>query len=201
MELIKIPYQHIREILTKFNPKPELLEIAEEYSSPLAFINQLRHLEHYSDLVIFLAHALPLRESIWWACCCGRLNLNWTEKEQVALQMAEMWVRHGDDKYRQLAGNAASESGLETGAGWVAQAAFWSGGSMLDHTQPPVVPPAFLYAQAVAGAVNLIAALSDIEANNDIYIKAIDIALDIAKGGNGTAVIAHRGDECSQQPE
>nr|WP_314265665.1 hypothetical protein [uncultured Moellerella sp.] len=201
MELMKIPYQHIREVLTTFNTSPELLKIADEYSSPSAFISQLQQLERYSDLVICLAHALPLRESIWWACCCGRLVADWNEKETSALQVAEMWVRQGDEKYRQLAGNAASESGLETGAGWVAQAAFWSGGSMLDSAQPAVIPPPFLYAQAVAGAVNLIAALADVEADNSLYIKAIDIALDIAKGGNGTAVIDQRGSQCSPLPE
>ncbi len=201
MELMKIPYQHIREVLTKFNANAELLKIAEEYSSPSAFISQLGQLKRYSDLVICLAHALPLRESIWWACCCGRLVADWNEKEKSALQVAEMWVRHGDDKYRQLAGNAANEAGLETGAGWVAQAAFWSGGSMLDNAQPAVIPPPFLYAQAVAGAVNLIAALADVKADNNLYIKAIDIAIDIAKGGNGTAVIDQRGSQCNLLPE
>ncbi|KLN95827.1 DUF6931 family protein [Moellerella wisconsensis] len=189
MELIKIPYKQVNDILIKFAPDKELLVIAKEYAAPLAFINQLNTLARHTDLVLFLAHALPVRESVWWACCCSQLIHSWQDNEHKALQAAQMWVRYGDEKCRQLAGNAVTSSGLDTGAGWVAQAAFWSGGSMLDNTQPAVAPPQFLYAQAVAGAINLMVALSDNEQESSLYLPVIEIALDIAKGGNGTAAI------------
>lgn len=79
----------------------------------------------------------------------------------------------------------ALKAGLDSGAGWAAQSAFWSGGSITRPSDPIVPPPQYLYAQAVAGCINLSAVLPEGQLAIERYQHFIDIGLDIAKGGNG----------------
>jgi Family of unknown function (DUF6931) len=68
---------------------------------------------------------------------------------------------------------------------WAAVAAFWSGGSMAPPDLPAVPPAPHLTGVAVAGAVSLAAVRSDPSLADDKRRRYIEIALDIANGGNG----------------
>lgn len=56
---------------------------------------------------------------------------------------------------------------------------------MTSPSDPIVPPPQYLYAQAVAGCINLSAVLPDGEFAIERYQHYMDIGFDIAKGGSG----------------
>ena len=185
MHYLKIPHQHAQDILSLYEASDEITALAEQYQTPAAVIEKAIEAELFADTALFLAHALPVREAIWWACCCASQRNDWNEDEANAIRSARAWVHEPDETARRFAEDMAKKADLQTGAGWVAQAAFWSGGSMTAPSEPLVQPPEYLYSQAVAGAVNLIAALPDGEHAIERYEHYFKLGLHIAQGGNG----------------
>ncbi|CAH8187439.1 DUF6931 family protein [Vibrio aestuarianus] len=186
MKLLKVPYDDAAQILALFEPSTELSELAKTHTSPFNLITNAVEQELFSDAVTYLAHALPVRESVWWATCCASARSDWNSVENEAIQSAKAWVHVPDETNRRQAEDSANSAGLDSGAGWAAQAAFWSGGSMTAPSDPIVPPPQYLYAQATAGSINLTAVLPEGEQAKQRYELFIKMGLDIAQGGNGT---------------
>lgn len=185
MKYLKIPHQNSINITSLYEASDDLMKLAETYKEPGNLIDAAIEQELFNDITIFIAHALPVREAVWWACCCAAQRTDWNEAEADAIRVAKAWVHAPDEASRRLAEAAAEKAQLQSGAGWVAQAAFWSNGSMIAAGEPIIPPPEYLYSQAVAGAVNLTAVMPDgkeAKARYSVYLK---IALNIAQGGNG----------------
>lgn len=147
------------------------LELTEEARTLLrpdlpvrTYIELLLEEEVLPDSVTVLAHALPKRESVWWACLCIRRTLDAEELVTAlpALTAAEAWCTTPDEANRRKAEQAAEAEGYGTPQGLAAAGAFWSGGSMAPvSVKEPVAPAEDQTARAVAGAVNLVAVLRD----------------------------------------
>lgn len=182
----KIPYKRADEILHLYSPEAAFTLLAAQHLSPSSLIDAAIAEELFSDIITFLAHALPIREAIWWSACCASTRNDWNEPEQDAIRAAKAWVHMPDEITRRHAAEMATLAELKTGAGWAAQAAFWSGGSMTKPKDPVVPPPPYLYAQAVAGSVNLTALLPNGDNAKQQYLHFISIGINIAHGGNGT---------------
>lgn len=185
MTLLKIPHSQASNILALYSPSEAITELATTASSPLELIDLAMTNELYSDAVTFLAHALPVRESVWWAVTCASELNHWNEHEANAIRAAKAWVYTPDETSRRFAEKMAELAGLDSGAGWSAQAAFWSGGSIIAEGDPMVPPPPYLYAQAVAGCISLSAVLPQSEIAQQRYHEFVDIGINIACGGNG----------------
>ncbi|USD50798.1 Twin-arginine translocation pathway signal [Vibrio sp. SCSIO 43153] len=185
MMLIKVPHQSAQDILSVYEPNAAFAELADANTTPVDLISVAMEEELFADAVTFLAHALPVRESIWWSVTCAASLQHWKEDEANAIRAAKAWVYTPDETSRRFAEQMAEKAGLETGAGWAAQAAFWSGGSMIKPEDPAVPPPPYLYAQAVAGSINLSAVLPDGEEAKERYQQFVEMGLNIASGGNG----------------
>jgi len=185
VKLLKVPYQNAQQILALYEANSDFVQLATSSMSPFELLQLALDQELYGDAVTFLAHGLPIRESVWWASCCASQRHDWNELELDAVRAAKAWVHTPDETSRRFAEQMAEQASLDTGAGWAAQAAFWSGGSMTSPSDPIVPPPPYLYAQAVAGSINLTAVLPDGEQAKQRYQAFFDIGFDIAKGGNG----------------
>lgn len=186
MILNKIPYITAKEIFELYAANSDVYSLADEHTTPHELIIMAINCEYFSDAVTFLAHALPVRESVWWATMCASTCSGWCTAEENAISAARAWVYTPDETARRYAEKMAKEAKLESGAGWAAQAAFWSAGSMTAPEDPSVSPPPFLYAHAVAGSINLSAVLPDGEHAISRYQNFLNIGLDIARGGNGS---------------
>jgi len=182
----KIPYptsqaiwQHCPSDIAK---QLELIELPVEEA-----IEQLQQQEQYIELVTFLCHALPMRETLLLAC--RALNLrrsDWQAEELKVIDRTLHWLKEPDEAGRRLAERQVSELGLSCACGWLAQAVFWCGqGSISPIGQPEVMPPALLYAKAAAGAINTAAAIPEWSNTSQYQRQVVSIALDIANGGLG----------------
>ncbi|MCX9004613.1 hypothetical protein NLN86_23645 [Citrobacter portucalensis] len=182
----KIPYTLPQDIFKLYDANTNIHMLAGESTTPHELINMALSREYYSDAVTFLAHALPVRESVWWATMCAITRSDWNTTEMKAISAARAWVYAPNETARRYAEKLAKDAQLHSGAGWVAQAVFWSSGSMTAPEDPSVSPPQFLYAHAVAGSINLSAVLPDGEHAIPRYKNFLKIGLNIAHGGNGS---------------
>jgi hypothetical protein len=138
------------------------------------------------EAVTLVAHALPKREAVWWACMCARHTAPAADASLAELcAAAENWVRQQTDAARHAAFGLAQARGLDTPEAWAAVAAFWAGDSMAPPTSPKVPPEPHLCGTAVAGSVQLSAVREDPLKRQTRLAAFLDSARDIAAGGAG----------------
>jgi hypothetical protein len=134
-----------------------------------------------------VAHALPKREAVWWACMCAAHTAppDLSVADRDAREAAEIWVRQQTDKTRRAAWERAQASGFQTPEAWTAVAAFWSGDSMSPAGQPAVPPAPHFTGNAAAGAVALAAVRGDVSRREARLRRFLESARNIAAGGPG----------------
>ena len=162
-------------------------ELLQPELTPDEYINKLLEKEYFADSIIFLAHALPKREAIWWACLCAKIVTdNDTKADDLAsLTMSEKWVYEPDDKKRRMCGTLAEKGEYKSAQNWAAAAVFWSGGSITKEDEPAMEPAPYLYAHAVSGAILNAVGMSDTDDIDTQFQQFIKHGLNIADGGNG----------------
>ena len=134
-----------------------------------------------------VAHALPKREAVWWACMCAdhTVMAGLPEADRLARQNAELWVRRQTDEIRRIAMAHAQEAGLTSPEAWAAVGAFWSGDSMSPLGQPLVPPAPHLAGTAVAGSVALASVRGDVLRQMARLASFLASGREIATGGQG----------------
>ena len=160
--------------------------------APADYIEQLCAEGLWADAVRFLAHGLPKREAVWWACLTARgaLGEAAAAPQMAAVEAAEAWVYQPTEENRRAAMAAGDAAGNDSPARWAAVAAFWSGGSLTAPDAPAVAPGEQLTAMAVAGAVQIAAVHKEPARAEEKYRLFVAQGLDIAQGGNGRIAAA-----------
>jgi hypothetical protein len=125
--------------------------------TPREFVEALMEKQQYMAAVDFMAHALPVRETIWWACLClqhtcGDKLVPW---EKAAAKAAARWVLQPTEENRIAAKHPAEVLGLTSPAGALAAAVDQTGGSIAPPNAPPMPPSPFAPARAVAISIKL----------------------------------------------
>ena len=188
----KIPYISSADIFSHIELSEEAELAVQCEASPEEVIAQLNQAECYIDLAHFFAHALPMREAIWWCVQALRLRQpDWSLEESKLIDDCERWVRDPNEGQRRRIERQLQELKDDRAPKWLGQAVFWSGtGSIAPADNPVVMPVEYLYAKAVAGAVNTAAVIPEWtakeKAHRKYYQGAFQMALDVANGGTGT---------------
>lgn len=171
-----------------------LLELDAETTAALArledasrALESLLAADRTPDALRLIAHSLPKREAVWWACMCARAvpALEPNPLDAEALVAAELWVRRPDETSRRATMDVAQKAGFRSAESWAAVAAFWSGGSMSAEGQPEVLPAEHLTGVAVVGALMMAAARHKPERALARFTRFVASARDIAGGGAG----------------
>jgi Family of unknown function (DUF6931) len=180
------PVRTAAEIGKLFPLGDEAKKLLRDGLTPRQYLDVLLEKQCYIDAVRFLAHALPKREAVWWACLCARSAAGTlgTDPQTAALQTAERWVTDPSEANRRAAQDAAETAGMGTPAGCAAMAAFWSGGSMAPPNVPVVPPGETLTAHGVAGAVLLAAVVTEPQKAAEKQRKFLTQGLEVLAGGN-----------------
>ena len=135
-----------------------------------------------------VAHALPAREAVWWACACSRhtapSGANPAAETQVR-EAAEEWVRKPTDAHRRSAMKRAETAGFSSAEAWAAVGAFWSGDSMAPPEAPKVAPQPHFTGLAVAGSVALAACRGPASRREARLQRFLGSAREIIAGGAG----------------
>jgi hypothetical protein len=148
------------------------------------YLQALVDAKHFIDAARVLAHAMPKREGVWWACQCCRQDraLEKAPKAIAAVEAAERWVADPSEDNRRATYPAAEAVGFDTPAGCAAVAAFWSGGSLGPPNVPVIPPGEWLTAHGVAGAVLLVVAAVPPAETANTYRKFLDQGVAVADG-------------------
>jgi len=180
---VPVSEQRAAEVCKRIALSPAAKKLLQDHLTLLPFLQVLVSQELYADALRLLAHALPKREAVWWACRCARLeNAEPLPAEAAALAAAEAWVKDPSEANRRAAQAAAETAEFTTPAGCAAIAAFWSGGSLAPPDAPVVVPGETLTAQGVANAVLLTAEVRRPESARQRYSQFITEGIGVATG-------------------
>ncbi len=148
---------------------------------PKQFLDVLLEKKLNTDAVQIIAHYLPKRQAVWWACHCALDSAGVQPKPEVvrAIQAAERWVAQPTEENRRAAQPAAEEADSSSPAGCAALAAFYSEGPPAPdaRTQAKVY---FLTAKLVAGSVLLAAAVDSAKVNENLA-KYVETGVDVVK--------------------
>lgn len=156
--LPKIAFENAAQVHQRYELADEVVDGLRTDLTPTEFLDQLCEHELWSEVIKFLAQALPKREVIAWALQCVRSNSDGTAspKAAAAIQATEVWLANPNEDHRRAAHVAAEEAGLGTPEGCLALGVFFSGGSLGPaHLEHPVPPPDELTGKAITGALLL----------------------------------------------
>jgi len=184
--LIKVTAKSASEICARFEMSEEARGMARAGQTPAQLFDLLMEKQQFLDAIKYLSHALPKRESVWWACTCLKLSaaIGADAKGVAALRAAEKWVNDPSEENRQAAMPAAEAARFGTPAGCVALAVFFSGGSLGPPNVAAIPPAETLTGDAVAGAVMLSAVIQSPEKAPERYRSFLARGVEIANGKN-----------------
>jgi len=184
----KIAAKKAKDITKHFELIEEFQPTLDDELPPADYLKALMDIEYYYDAVAFLAHALPAREAVWWACVCSRYHAQGAEeKYQQSLKAAETWAYKPTEENRRICHKFVVDAEFATPACCTAAAAFWSGGNINAKDEPAMEPPPYTYAHAVTSAIAMAAGYGipeqkEVEKRYRVYLQH---GINIADGGNG----------------
>ncbi|MBV9879073.1 MAG: hypothetical protein JO180_01190 [Gemmatirosa sp.] len=138
-------------------------------ADPGPLVQALLEADRMADALRVVGVALPPREGVWWAWVAARHAAEVAQTradgpapsaaQRSALAAAERWIAQPTDEHRRAAWDIAQVAGLDTPAGCVAAAIYFTGGSITPPNGPFVPPPAGIHA-TMASTATLLAALA-----------------------------------------
>lgn len=159
--LPKLTTPSAADLAAKFKPQPPAAALLKPGMSSSEYVHALEQNKMPTDTVNALAHGMPEKDSVSWACQSSRKvegKLNSADKS--ALDAAEAWVKNPTEATKSAAASAAGKANMQGTGGWAAQAAAWSSPAPAAAAPgAPAVAAPSLTAPAVAGAVLLAAGL------------------------------------------
>jgi len=164
----------------------EALALLTEEMRPEAYILALSGAKRWMDAAQVMAHVLPRREAVWWACMCAQtMDLMSREKgEQLALSTAEKWVFQPTEAHRDEAFRVAQES-TTNGNGTLCALAV----AMGAETPPAPENAVRLDGSAFPGIIFAIVVTAASEGDgsrlNERLQESLQRGQEIACGGNG----------------
>jgi hypothetical protein len=155
--LIKINSPTATGVTDNYQQDPSAAKLMTPNQTPAQYVDQLKANNKSTEAINFLAHGMPSREGVHWACkSSDTVAKGLAPADQQALQAAKAWTANPNPATQQAAAAAASKTNFQSPAAWAAQGAAWAppnGGPV-----PPGQPN--LTGHAVSGSVQLAAAQS-----------------------------------------
>jgi hypothetical protein len=157
MSLIKIKSPTAAEVAGKYKPHPEAKALLQPTHTPTQYAAALQKGSFSQDHIHFLAHGMPERESVGWACkSSAKVSDKLEPADKTALQSAQAWVKNPTPANQSAAAAAAAKTNFQGPGAWAAQGAAWA--KTPGAPASPAAPN--LTGHAVAGSVMLAAAIS-----------------------------------------
>ena len=175
------------DVLTRAALTGECAALVQADTDATVAIKRLEDSGFVTEAAKLMAHALPKRECVWWACMCARHTTppDLLETDAAAVAGAELWVRQQTDESRREAFEHAQRANFATAEAWAAVAAFWSGDSMSPLGQPKTPPAPHLTGTAAIGSVTLAAVRTHPSRRDDRLRRFLASGREIAAGQAG----------------
>lgn len=183
-QLIKIRAATATEVCANFELDVEAKPLLRDGMTPAEFVTALVENKMYIDAIDFIAHALPVREGIWWGCLCMQhaLGGSFAEPDRAAATAAVMWVMQPTEENRAAAQAPAEAADPLSPAGALALAVSQTG---IRRSPPnvPRLPPPPNPANSIARAVKIASIKTEPPDIPKIQKCYVDLAITVAEGG------------------
>jgi hypothetical protein len=145
------------ELCGKYQPHPEAKALLTPGQTTTQYAAALQKGSFSQDHISLLAHGLPERESVGWACkSSAKVSDKLEPADKSALGAAQNWVKNPTPANQSAAAAAAAKTNYQGPGAWAAQGAAWAKTPGAPAT--PATPS--LTGHAVSGSVMLAAAKS-----------------------------------------
>jgi hypothetical protein len=154
--------------------------------SSVVLLQRLERAELSDAALCLVAHALPPREAVWWACRCARHAVTGQGRlpaDIAAAEAAEAWVRDPKSAHRARAYAAARRAQFQSAEALAALAVFWSGAEAT--LSMPATAAAAQLGQTVENAVRVASYRGAPQARPLRLRHFLESAHDIDRGGAG----------------
>ncbi len=152
--LPKITAPTAADLTKKYQPQPAALSLVKPDQTPAEYIAELEKKKMSTDAVHALAHGLPERDSVWWACQSSRkVAGKLSPSDMNALNAAEAWVKNPSPATQAASATAAAATDHRGPGAWSAQAAAWSQSPAPAMQTPAAQAPAMQAPKVQAPAV------------------------------------------------
>jgi hypothetical protein len=182
--LVKIEAGTAAEICARFLSSNEARALLRDGMGPGPFLEALMAHKQYIAGIDFLAHALPLREAVWWGCLCFQHACanSMSAPDKGAATAAVQWVLQPSDSTRGAAKVQAEAAGPASVAGALAMAAYQTGPGFASPGRPPIPAPPFGTAKSVANAVKLACTKSEPARMIETQKSFVELGIGVAAG-------------------
>ncbi|MCC9603160.1 FHA domain-containing protein [Stieleria sp. JC731] len=151
------PPLSLEELISKAQLSDNALQLANETPaiSVPAYLDLLSQHALPIDAIKVIALYLPKVDAIRWAsrCVSELQGTQRSETDKLAAECVEEWLAEASENTRCKAMELAEQLQYETPDACVAAAVGWNEGSMVSSDYAPVVPPPYLYARMISGAL------------------------------------------------
>ncbi len=185
--LTKIRAATAAEVCANFDLDGEGRKLLRNGMTPQEFVTALIEKKRNVTAIDFMAHALPVREGIWWGCLCMQhaLGDGLSPLDRAAATAAVQWVMRPTEENRTAAKAPAEAADPMSPAGPLAMAANQTGGSIFPPNLPFKPHPPFAPAKAVARAVKLASLKTEPASLAKTQRRYVELAMQIAEGRLG----------------
>lgn len=166
--------------------KPGAESLLDDRLTPRAYFERLLQNGHLAEARRILAHTLPKRRALWWACLCAQDAYQDDLPQSVAraIEVVTRYVRDPSEPNRREAervGRSLPPNRLE---GCLAMAVFFSQGSVSLPHLPMVPPRPFVTGRLVGVCVYLASVTRSAAHYKDHLRQYLAVGVDIARGQN-----------------
>jgi hypothetical protein len=181
-----IRFETAQEVFETFPDLREDISTKATEEHPLAFLQRLQGGATPEDAITFLAHLLPRRYAVYWACGCVRALEQGRDLDSIdAMQAALAWLREPEESNRLRALAIGMQAERSDSTTWLALSAAWSGGNISPAAQGGVVqPPPHLTAVAARAAVLIALARVGSAARAENIQRVLEHGKKLAAGGD-----------------
>lgn len=166
--------------------KPAAESLLEEGLSPQAYFERLLATGYLAEARRILAHAMPKRRALWWACLCAQDAYRNELPEPVARAVGAVtrFVQDPSEANRREAERVGRELPGSRLEGCLAMAAFLSEGNISLPHLPVVQPKPHVTGRLVGVCVYLASVIRSAAHYKQHLHRYLDMGVDIARGMN-----------------
>ena len=190
LNLVKAKSQNAEVICKNVDLEKDSLPLVKPGETLSGVIQGLLQVHAFKDVIGVIAQSLPAREAVYWASLCVKdvLGDKPDTDDSNAIRAAEQWMIKPNEDDRYLSLQMAEKLEYATAASWVANAVFWSGGSITPRGDAKVEAPDGIFGKAITGAVMLASVDEDPKKVQNLQQRFIKRGINIAQGGKGDNV-------------
>lgn len=174
------------DVLARYPAGDALIDRAATNEDPLQLLDWLVTQEKFAEAIDFLCYWMPPQYVVWWGCLCIWEIERDTDSPAVetAMHLIIQWLQNPAEAERLELSQIDHLLPPEHPARFLANAAKFSGGSMVAADLPPLSPPKYLFCRLGGAAIKLVGAKGQPADYVSTHKQIMQFGLEVLRGVN-----------------